>query len=212
MNRIANFYESNHLLVLIVLVIIFGISLISIKYKNRVTLKFKRNIVKNDDSNNDYKKIIIENNNLIDKKAKKSIDNMYLDNTQSMKNTQKDIPTEKNNVFSSVISNIESHKKIKENLKIGQYVKKTFREAFIQGLISNDEIQNLQNPKYSKTNFNANYEVLRLKTRKIKDANGINRYYSPEIFCNNYYLTSQWIEPQRYLYMKWLKKIGYTSN
>jgi hypothetical protein len=33
-----------------------------------------------------------------------------------------------------------------------------------------------------------------------------------EIFCGNYHLTSQWIEPQLDLYLKWLKKIGYDYN
>jgi hypothetical protein len=97
-------------------------------------------------------------------------------------------------------------------LKIGQYVQHTFREAFNRGLISNDEIQNLQNPQYSKTYFNANFEVLRLKTKTITDKRGRTRYYSKEIFCENYYLTSQWIESQWNLYLNWLKKIGYNDN
>ena len=97
------------------------------------------------------------------------------------------------------------------NLKIGQYVQHTFREAFKQGLISIDEIQNLQNPQYSKTNFNANFEVLRFKTRTITDVSGRTRYYSKEFFCGNYYLTSQWIESQWNFYLKWLKKIGYEN-
>jgi hypothetical protein len=105
---------------------------------------------------------------------------------------------------------VEVIKSIK--LKIGKYVQHTFREAFKQGLISNDEIQNLQNPQYSKTNFNANLEVLRLKTSTIKDTNGSTRYYSRELFCGNYYLTSQWIEAQWEFYLKWLKKIGYNKN
>jgi hypothetical protein len=104
-----------------------------------------------------------------------------------------------------------NYKKI-EGMKIGQYVQYTFREAFKRGLISNDEIQNLQNSSYSKKNFNANFEVLRLKTRRIKDANGINRYYSKELFCGNYYLTSQWIEGQWDLYLNWLKKIEFNKN
>ena len=125
--------------------------------------------------------------------------------------SRKEITNEINKVF--IPKNIIEHnnKKI-EGMKIGQYVQHTFREAFKQGLISNDEIQNLQNPQYSKTNFNANFEVLRLKTRTIKDTNGCTRYYSREFFCGNYYLTSQWIEAQWDLYLKWLKKIGYNLN
>ena len=125
--------------------------------------------------------------------------------------SRKEFTHEKNKVF--IQKNIIEHnnKKI-EGMKIGQYVQHTFREAFKQGLISNDELQNLQNPQYSKTNFNANFEVLRTKTRTIKDAIGSTRYYSREFFCENYYLTSQWIESQWNLYLKWLKKIGYNDN
>lgn len=124
--------------------------------------------------------------------------------------SRKEITNEKIKVF--IPKNIieHNHKKI-EGMKIGQYVQHTFREAFKQGLISNDEIQNLQNPQYSKTNFNANFEILRFKTRIIKDDRGSTRYYSREFFCVNYYLTSQWIESQWNLYLKWLKKIGYEN-
>jgi hypothetical protein len=112
----------------------------------------------------------------------------------------------------SQLVNVINTKSVKlSNLKIGQFVQQTFREAFKQGLISNDEIQKLQNPQYSKTNFNANFEILRLKTRTIKDTSGRTRYYSKEIFCENYYLTSQWIESQWNLYLNWLKKIGYNN-
>ena len=124
--------------------------------------------------------------------------------------SRKEITNEKNKVF--IPKNIieQNNKKI-EGMKIGQYVQHTFREAFKQGLISNDEIQKLQNPQYSKTNFNANFEILRLKTRTIKDTSGRTRYYSKEIFCENYHLTSQWIESQWNLYLNWLKKIGYNN-
>jgi hypothetical protein len=130
----------------------------------------------------------------------------------SRKENTKENTIRKNKVFVPIGSKVESKKHTKQEMKIGQHVQQMFREAFKQGLISNDEIQNLQNPQYSKTNFNANFEVLRLKTRTIKDANGINRYYSREYFCGNYFLTSQWIEPQWDLYLKWLKKIGYNYN
>ena len=118
---------------------------------------------------------------------------------------------EKNKGFLA-LNNCEPDKKTKAGMKIGQYVQYTFRSAFKQGLISNDEIQNLQNPQYSKSNFNANFEILRLNTRNIKDTNGGTRYYSREFFCENYYLTSQWIESQWDLYIKWLNKIGYNHN
>ena len=94
-------------------------------------------------------------------------------------------------------------------MKIGQYVRHTFRNAFRDGLISSEEIHNLQNPTYSIDKFNSRFEVLRFKSRDIKDTHGRTRYYSQEYFCENYYLTSQWVESQWDLYLKWLESIGF---
>lgn len=124
--------------------------------------------------------------------------------------SRKKIVDRKNKLLIPKKSN-EKNKKEIGGMKIGQYVQYTFREAFKQGLISYDEVQNLQNPQYSKINFNANFEVLKLKTRTIIDTSGSTRYYSREFFCGDFYLTSQWIAPQWDLYLKWLKKIGYNK-
>ena len=59
---------------------------------------------------------------------------------------------------------------------------------------------------------NSRFEILRLKSRDIKDTHGRTRYYSKEHFCEKYYLTSQWIESQWNLYEKWLKSIGYNDK
>lgn len=128
-----------------------------------------------------------------------------------------DLDSRKENFKEKNITYIPMNKKVSDKktiqgMKIGQYVQHTFRNAFKQGLISNVEIQNLQNHRYSKEIFNSNFEVLRLKTRTVQDADGRTRYYSKELFCGNYYLTAQWIEPQWNLYLKWLKKIGYNFN
>ena len=99
-----------------------------------------------------------------------------------------------------------------KGMKIGQFVQYSFREAHKLGLISETEIMNLQNPDYSKKIFNSRFEVLRNMNRGTKDSNGRNRYYTREIFCEQYRLTSQWIEPQWDSYLAWLKEIGYRIN
>jgi len=104
------------------------------------------------------------------------------------------------------------NKTIKRGMKIGQYVQHTFRNAFREGLISSEEIHKLQNPKYSNEKFNSRFEVLRLKSRNIKDSHGRTRYYSKEYFCGSFYLTSQWVESQWDLYLKWLKSIGFNDE
>jgi hypothetical protein len=87
--------------------------------------------------------------------------------------SRKEITNKNDKVF--LPKNIIEHNIMKiDGMKIGQYVQHTFREAFKQGLISNDEIQNLQNPQFSKIYFNSNFELLRLKTRTIKDVKVVN--------------------------------------
>ncbi|WP_370477207.1 hypothetical protein [Tamlana flava] len=108
-----------------------------------------------------------------------------------------------------VINRITSSKKEVNGMKIGQFVQHSFRKAFELNLLSDREINELQKPEYSKRVFNSNFEVLRNKNRPIEDEYGRKRYYAREIFCGNYHLTSQWIEPQWELLLGWLKKIGY---
>jgi len=108
-----------------------------------------------------------------------------------------------------IVSKIYSDKKTVSGMKIGQFVQYSFRKAYEQNLISDAEINNLQNPDYSKRNFNSNYEVLRNQHRPIEDEYGQKRYYSREIFCGNNHLTSQWFETQWDLLLKWLRKINY---
>ncbi len=102
-----------------------------------------------------------------------------------------------------------THKRKINGMKIGQFVQESFRKAYERGLISEEEIKKLQDPEYSKRIFNSNYEVLRFKTKSIKDHNKRNRYYKKELFCNSFYLSSQWYETQWENLLKWLKQIGY---
>ena len=94
-------------------------------------------------------------------------------------------------------------------MKIGQFTQDSFRKAYEQRLISEEEINRLQDPEYSKRIFNANYEVLRFKTKSPEDHNQRVRYYTKELFCNDFLLTSQWIESQWDNLLAWLKQIGY---
>jgi len=107
------------------------------------------------------------------------------------------------------VTRISSTKKEVNGMKIGQFAQHSFRKAYELNLISLSEINQLQNPQYSKLTFNSNFEVLKNQNRPIKDEYGRTRYYAREIFCGNYHLTSQWIEPQWELLIDWLNKIGY---
>lgn len=112
-------------------------------------------------------------------------------------------------VTKPVVPRITSKKREVNGMKIGQFVQHSFRKAFEQNLLSVSEINELQKPEYSKRNFNSNYEILKNKNRPIKDEKGRTRYYAKEIFCSNYHLTSQWVEPQWEFLLDWLNKIGY---
>jgi len=119
---------------------------------------------------------------------------------------------EKETIIKPIIKRISSNKKTVNGMKIGQFVQYCFRKAYEQNLLTDAEINNLQNPDYSKNTFNSNFEVLKNKNRPIEDEYGRTRYYAKEIFCGNYHLTSQWIEPQWELFLKWLTKINYSYN
>ena len=97
-------------------------------------------------------------------------------------------------------------------MKIGQFTQDSFRKAYEQGLISEEEINKLQDPEYSKRIFNANYEVLIFKTKSPKDHKQRVRYYTKELFCDDFLLTSQWYEPQWDNLLTWLKQIGFKQT
>ena len=97
-------------------------------------------------------------------------------------------------------------------MKIGEFIRDSFRKAYGQNLITEDEIKRLQDPEYSKRIFNAGFEVLKFKTTSIKDSGGWTRYYAKELFCEDYHLSSQWKETQRDGFLKWLKEIGYSHK
>tara|TARA_B110000971_G_C20013628_1_gene502791 strand:- start:77 stop:1081 length:1005 start_codon:yes stop_codon:yes gene_type:complete len=104
-------------------------------------------------------------------------------------------------------------KRTENGMKIGQFVQHSFRTAFEQNLISTTEIIQLQNPDYSKRTFGSNFEILKKTSRGITDENGRTRYYAREVFCGDYHLSSQWVEPQWDMLLGWLRRINfYYSN
>ena len=115
-------------------------------------------------------------------------------------------------VKSNIKTNNGPQPRQENGLKIGAFVRDSFRKAYEQGLISEEEINRLQDPEYSKRIFNANYEVLRFKRKSLEDHNQRVRYYTKELFCNDFHLTSQWYEPQWDNLLAWLKQIGYTHK
>lgn len=100
-----------------------------------------------------------------------------------------------------------SDKTTSDGMKIGQFVQYNMRKIFEQNLVSKEEINNLQNKKYSKQVFEQNFEVLRSSDKKITDTKGISRYYAKEKFFGDHYLTSQWTERHWKPFLDWLEKI-----
>lgn len=105
-------------------------------------------------------------------------------------------------------SNSSNQTRTKDGMKIGEYVRHTFKSAFEKGLISDSEVRKLQDRNYSNEVFNSNYEILRSINEGIKDENGRNRYYATKI-THGYYLTNDWYERHWDQYLDWLKSINY---
>lgn len=106
-------------------------------------------------------------------------------------------------------NHVDSDKRMVANMLIGQFVQYCFKDAYNKGFITSGEIHNLQDPTYSKSNFNLNHEVLRNQSRATDDHLGRSRYYKRTVYCGHYRLCSQWVEPQWDVLLKWLYKIGY---
>ncbi len=98
--------------------------------------------------------------------------------------------------------------KITENgMRIGQYVQDNVRKLFEEGYLTKSVINKLQEKEYSKKTFDQNYEFLRSSDKGITGIDGRNRYYTGEIICGNYYLTSQWVERHWKPFKMWIEKL-----
>jgi len=95
-----------------------------------------------------------------------------------------------------------------DGMKIGQFVRYNMKKLFEQNLVSQNEINNLQNKEYSKKVFDQNYEVLRSSDKEITGKDGRNRYYANEKFFGNYYLSSQWVDRHWKPFRDWLNKMN----
>lgn len=95
-----------------------------------------------------------------------------------------------------------------DGMKIGQFVQYNMKKLFEKNLISQDEINNLQNKDYSNKIFDQNYEILRSSDKEITGADGRNRYYANEKFFGDYYLCSQWVVRHWKPFRDWLDKMN----
>lgn len=96
---------------------------------------------------------------------------------------------------------------IENTMTIGEYVRATFRDLYKRNLLDVTEIENLKDLEYSNKNFKTNFPILRDGNKSI-EISGVNRYYTPEKFCGNYSLTSQWyFDKNMDSFNTWLKGI-----
>ena len=98
-------------------------------------------------------------------------------------------------------------KRTMNGMKIGQFVQYNMRKLHEQNLISDKEIENLQDRFYSKQVFDQTFEILRSSDKEIRGEDGRNRYYAREKFCGDYHLTSQWVERHWEPFLSWMRKI-----
>ena len=99
-------------------------------------------------------------------------------------------------------------KRTMNGMKIGQFVQYNMRKLHEQNLISDKEIENLQDRFYSKQVFDQTFEILRSSDKEIRGEDGRNRYYAREKFCGDYHLTSQWVERHWEPFLSWMRNIG----
>jgi len=104
-------------------------------------------------------------------------------------------------------SSLNTEKRTVDGKKIGQFVQDSFRVAYEKGLISANEIKNLQDKFYCKSKFGQSIEVLRHSSKVTRDDTGHNRFYAKEIFCGSYWLNSQWNESHWEKFLSWIREI-----
>jgi hypothetical protein len=75
------------------------------------------------------------------------------------------------------------------------------------------EIRNMLDRDYCGRTFGISYSILQNDRSRLRDRNnGPFRYWSKEIFGNNYYVCSQWCKSNDEIYKiklsEWIRKIG----
>lgn len=108
-----------------------------------------------------------------------------------------------------------------KDMKIGALVKENMRKLCYQNVLSEEEVMNLTNPKYSSDTFNLSFPVLKEYDPTLpfdeqkRDAKGYNRYYNSPITVHSkqYLLCSQWVENlHRKQLEAWLEKWDKNTN
>ncbi|WP_405211557.1 hypothetical protein [Dokdonia sp. Asnod2-E02] len=100
-----------------------------------------------------------------------------------------------------------------KSLKIGVLVRSTLPTIISDGLITQTEMQKLEEETYSKITLNVNYAVLkkidnRFSVQENRMVKNYTRYYSG-VFKNGddeYLIASEWYKGSLENYIKWLKR------
>lgn len=91
------------------------------------------------------------------------------------------------------------------------YVKRTMHLAFANNMLSDEEIERLQDLNYSKRTFGLSYPLLVDSREKIYDKTGKPRYWTKEHF-GKFYCCSQWwrarIPQHEEMFSKWVAEIN----
>jgi hypothetical protein len=153
--------------------------------------------IKRIDEDNDTSELFIRSIKLIQLDKRKKL------SEYSKKSKSKHI-VQPNNLYNT-------EKKEVNNMKIGQFVQHSMRDIYNNKLITDEELERLQNIDYSNKVFRQNLEILRHKSREISGADGRNRYYARELFFGDYHLTSQWVEKHWEPFLSWLEEIKKTK-
>lgn len=103
-----------------------------------------------------------------------------------------------------------------EEEKIGKLIQRTFWELVERDKLSDEMIELLQSPAYSKETFGTKPSFLvRIDDGseiddKIKDANGYTRYWKKPIEIKGYFycVTKEWYPNQRWKYLAWLEQVN----
>lgn len=101
------------------------------------------------------------------------------------------------------------------HIKIGKMMKGILTKLIQNGMLSDEELFNLQNPGYSKEIMNLNFPVLKSLSdgqssdEAKRDAKGYNRYYDVPVQHKNsrYLVCSQWVDNlHRESVVEWIRK------
>ena len=130
------------------------------------------------------------------------------ENISSLKTLQTESASRDQMVANGNISNVPQ-KRNEESVQ--DYVKKVMHFLFNNRLLSQTEIERLQNREYCKKTFDLQFPLIRKIAEGYKDASGRGRYWASEIFGGEYYVCSQWWKENHPTYLlklnRWLASL-----